>query len=213
MTDIYRDEGRRRIDRRRRRVNRVGAPNFEFVNPYPWMSSIEAMVHLELERRNVPFSWRYFDSKDLSPHIAHLMPDFAPEFTLREYKTAILIIGAFFGDLPGVIDKNALAIACLEADGWKAVTFFEAEIRAGVRDLIDRRIPALVSPHVRGQPKPNPYGYPDYMERRRRYIAGLGLLKKKFKLDKQEEPDDRRRNRRRLRRLRGGSDGNRGRFA
>jgi len=144
----------------------------------PWMSEPEAMVHLELERRQVPFSWRYFDG--VSPAIAAVMPDFAPEFTLREYKVVILIIGLFFGEIPGVLDKNALAAALLEGDGWKVVNLYETDIRADVSGLLDKEVPVLKNPSVTGKPRPNPFGIPDFMARRREQLQGQGLSRAKF---------------------------------
>lgn len=142
------------------------------------MSEPEAMVHLELERRAVPFSWRYFDAE--SPGLLFTMPDFAPEFTLREYKTVILIIGLFWGELPGILDKNALATAILESEGWKVVWFFEPDIRAGVDKLFDSQLPELKNPTVRGKPRPNPFGIPDFMAKRRAQLRGQGLRRAKF---------------------------------
>lgn len=167
--------------RGKRRSYRVRAPDFEWQNPYPHMSSIEAMVHLELERREVPFSWRYFDGDAI--HFKALMPSFAPEFTLREYRVVILIIGNFFGALPGVIDSNSLAASLLEADGWKVVILFEGDIRKDVKALIDKELPQLVSPTVKGEPRPNPYGNVDLMKGRREALRGQALARAKFALD------------------------------
>lgn len=168
-----------------------------FVNPYAHMSSIEAMVHLELERRNVPFSWRYFDGVSL--HLKTLLPEFSPEFTLKEYKLVILIIGNFFGSLPGILDTNALAQTLLEEDGWRVVTLFEQDIRRDVKGLIDREAPELIAPTFVGKPRPNPYGIPDFMARRRFWLKGSGLLRAKFKTDAGKAKSGRRRIRKRAR--------------
>ena len=144
------------------------------------MSSIEAMVHLELERRRIPFSWRFFDG--VSPQRELLMPDFHPEFTLREYNIVILVIGEFWGTLPGVLDRNSLAAVLLEADGWKVVLWQEADIRAGVAELMDRDLPVLRHPAVTGATRPNPYGRPTFMDDRRNNLQGQGLLRRSFKL-------------------------------
>lgn len=152
---------------------------FDWVNPYPWMSEVEALVHLELEARGVPFSWRFFDGE--SPTLQLLMPDFTPEFTLREYKAVILIIGGFFGVLPSVIDKNAMATVFLEEDGWTVALLTEQDIRSDVAGALDAVIPGLGT--IKGVIRPNPYGVPDFMSRRRAQLAGQGLLKARFKLD------------------------------
>lgn len=157
---------------------RMRFPRVEFINPYPHMSEPEAMVHLELERRTIPFSWRYFDGESIG--LSFVMPDFAPEFTLREYKTVILVIGLFWGEIPGIMDKNALATAILEGEGWKVVWFFEPDIRAGVSELFDKQLPELRQPTFRGKPRPNPYGIPDFMARRRAQLRGQGLRRAKF---------------------------------
>lgn len=181
---------------------RLRFPRFEFINPYPHMSEPEAMVHLELERREVPFSWRYFDGE--SPGITFVMPDFAPEFTLREYKYVILVIGEFWGELPGIVDKNALATAILESEGWRVGWFFEMEIRAGVSALIDKTFPDLKQPAFKGKPRDNPFGIPDLMKRRREQLQGQGLRRAKFE-SKGSERDSSRRKRRSV----GSSDGSR----
>lgn len=185
------DVGRKRFNRLLK--NRVFA-KFGFTNPYPWMSDAEAMVHLELEARQVPFSWRYFDGD--SPSRMLYMPDFHPEFTLREYNVAICVIGAFFGDMPGVLDRVALGQTVLEADGWKVHVWQEFEITAGVRDLFRRDLPQLEKPAVTGPLRPNPYGIPTHMAERRQRLSGLALLNKQFKFDKQESESATRRRRR-----------------
>lgn len=171
--------------KRKNRILRGVAGLFDFANPYPWMSEVEAMVHLELERRQVPFSWRFFDGE--SVQLQYLMPDFHPEFTLREYKVAILILGGFFGTLPGVLDKNALASVLLEEDGWTVVLGHEQEIRENVVQFIDTNLPMLVTPTILGRKRDNPYGTPDFMAQRRAQLAGQGLLRAKFALEPEKQ--------------------------
>lgn len=127
-----------------------------WVNPFPQMSSIEAMIYLVLRDKKVPFMWRYFDGD--SPSIKALMPEFAPEFTLSEYKTVILIIGNFWGTLPGLIDKNALAQALLEHDGWKVLTLYENDIRLNPTKALTDKMPELANPAIQGVEKLNPFG-------------------------------------------------------
>ncbi len=184
------EASRRRAQRPRKNVILKGVKKlFEFQNPYPWMSEVEAMVHLELEKRQVPFSWRYFNALDLAPNLALLMPDFAPEFTLREYKYAILVIGEFFGTLPTVLDRNAFAQVLLEEDGWTVAILFESEIRDDVAKAIDLKLPLLVGAVIKGPQVPNPYGVPDFMAKRREQLRGQALFKAVFRFDpdKQEQ--------------------------
>lgn len=149
---------------------RANAPHgsLTFINPYPWMSAPEALVHVSLEDHNIPFSWRYFDG--YSPTFTQLLGNvgYQPEFTLREYNTVILIIGGFFGTLPGVVDKLSLAKVTLEADGWKVVVLFESEIRVtSTWDLLVPLIPGLGS--ITGPLRPNPYGHPDLLVSSRKH--------------------------------------------
>lgn len=175
---------RKRAQRPRKNVILRGVKKlFEFQNPYPWMSEVEAMVHLELEKRGVPFSWRYFNAFDIAPNLALLMPDFAPEFTLREYKYAILIIGEFFGTLPTVLDRNAFGQVLLEEDGWTVAILFEQEIRNDVGKAIDEKLPLLVGAAIKGPQVPNPYGTPDFMAKRRLQLQGQALAKALFRFD------------------------------
>lgn len=177
----------RRSKRGYRYVNRVGAQNFGFINPYPHMASAEAMVHLELERRHIPFSWRYFDGE--SPWLQELLPDFAPEFTLREQKLVIIVVGAYFGTLPGVLDRTALAQAALEEDGWKVASLFAYDIeRDGASLTLDRRIPELMKPVATGEPRKSPYDPPTYFEELRKRIGALALLRSRFAQKDPESP-------------------------
>src|SRR5688572_19288549 len=176
-------EGARRRAQKKRKNNILRGVKklFKFQNPYPWMSEVEAMVHLELEKRGVPFSWRYFDAIELAPNLALLMPDFAPEFTLKEYKYVILIIGEFFGTLPTVLDRNAFGQVLLEADGWTVAVLFEDEIRDDVGKALDSKLPLLAAAAIKGPVRPNPYGTPDFMAKRREQLRGQALQRAMFR--------------------------------
>lgn len=165
-------------------------------NPYPWMSLPEALVHLELESRNIPFSWRWFDG--VAETFQLLMPDFQPEFTLREQQTVILVQGGFFGFLPGVIDRIALAATLLEFDGWKVVILLEDEIRAGAAAALDKKAPELRAQLAFGPPRPNPFGHPDATRGRAVQLSAQGLEKRRF--IKTGGGNDRRGRKRRIRR-------------
>jgi hypothetical protein len=157
------------------------------------MSDPEAMVHLELERRNVPFSWRWFDGD--SPHLREMLPDYAPEFTLREYRLVFTVAGAFFSGIPGVFDRMALAAVLLEADGWRLEVLYDADIRKGVGQAIDAVAPELVRPSVVGPPRPNPLGNVDLMRRLRERLSAYAMFRRKyFDSEDQEVINDRRRN-------------------
>lgn len=175
--------GRKRHDRSYK--NRVQRARLEFHNPYPWMSEPEAMVHLELERRQVPFSWRNFDG--VSAHREAFIPEFHPEFTLKEYNIVIVVIGGFFGTLPSVLDQTALGVSALEADNWKCATWSEGEIRSGVELLMDHDLPELKGAPIKGPARALAFGIPDFMAKRRLQLTGQALIRKKFKFNKQGE--------------------------
>lgn len=178
----------------------------EFLNPFSYMSSDDARVTLELYNRNVPFSYRYFDG--VAPSLQKLIPDFAPEFTLSDYKTVIMVQGSFWGTLTGVLDKTALAKALLEHDGWKVIILFEADILHNLKETLDNEFPASVHPLITGGEKPSPFAPPHWMFTRRQFLQGLALLKKKF-----NQEVDTNVVRRRRRHIAGTtSDGNRRRF-
>ena len=187
--------------------------HLEFVNPYPWMSSVEAMVHLELERRGIPFSWRHFDG--VATTFQYLIPDFQPEFTLKEHRLVILILGEFFGTLPSILEKNALAQVLLEEDGWKCAILNEFDIRErGAEVVLNEAAPVLLRPVAYGQPRVNPHGVPDFMARRRQQLQNQGLERSQFALDPDQQKKESSRNgssgRARLRRRRRSSDADRG---
>ena len=188
------DEGRIRKQRQRNRLRKVKP---EFVNPYPWMSQPEAMIKLDLERRKVPFSWRYFDG--VSPQLTELMPGYHPEFTLTEYKVVIILLGNFFGFLPGPLDTVALAQTLLELDGWKVKVFVEDDVRKDISGLIDRELPELINGIYRGKEKIGPYGRPDLLAERRNQLRELGASRaKRLRGGAEREPGRRgRRGRRR----------------
>lgn len=150
----------------------------EFLNPFSYMSSDDARVTLELFRRNVPFSYRYFDGD--APTVKQLIPDFAPEFTLSEYKTVIMVEGSFWGTLTGVLDAAALAKTLLEHDGWRVIILFEADILHNLTTTLDQQFPESVHPLITGGEKPSPLAPPHWMFTRRQFLRGLSLLRKNF---------------------------------
>lgn len=164
--------------------------SYEFVNPYPQMSEPEARVFIFLKGLGVPFSWRQFDGKSLAPQFSEFMPSFVPEFTLTEYKMVILIVGSYWGTLPGLLNNNALAQVWLEADGWKVASLLEQDIRNDVSKAIFDQLPSLASPIIRGGPKNFPEDYDKaYMERRREFARQLNFRKRKF-FDENKKWDD-----------------------
>jgi hypothetical protein len=202
----FRGDGadRRRLENNRHKVTgRVQ----DFINPYPFMSSIEAMVHLELEARQVPFTWRWFDGD--SPMLRLMLPDYAPEFTLREYKLVIVILGNFFGTLPGVLDRTSLAKVALEADGWTMVILYENEIRTeGAEAVLNSKAPQLKNPTIKGVVRQGPFGRPDLMKRARERLRSRNFLTRLNRLEtvNSERSSERRTRRRSPRRRRYGGD-------
>lgn len=175
------DVGRKRWSRLRknRMFYRSG-----FVNPYPWMSSIEARVHLWLEAKGVSFSWRWFVGEAVN--LKYLMPDYAPEFTLPDYKIVIIVLGNFWGTLPGVLDRDALAQVLLEEDGWTVVTLWEDDILSGKLDeKVSAQAPQLGAglPVIEGDIILNPYGRPDIMESRREQLRNQGFARSVQRLE------------------------------
>lgn len=158
----------------------VGTHVGEYLNPYSWESNPESRVQLELEARHIAFAYRYFQGD--APTVHKLIPDFNPEFTLPDYKVVIMIQGrGFFGTLPGVIDKSALAQVLLQHDGWQSVIWSEDAIRQdGVASLMDHELPQLRNAVLQGPEIVSPYGHPLTMETRRLYLRGLALLRAIF---------------------------------
>lgn len=163
--------------RPRRRVNRINVRT-EFINPWPYMPSSEARVRLWLEAQHLPYSWRYFDGQ--SERLSLVMPGYHPEFTLSEYRTVIIVLGTYFSQPPGVLDKIGLAKALLEADWWNVVVLWDTEVYSDVGRAIISKAPALAKPNVTGTSKPNPYGIPDLLSARRRAAKALSLRKMRF---------------------------------
>jgi len=144
------------------------------------MPSTDARVYIELSNRRIPFSYRYFNT--FEPYIAQLLPGWAPEFTLRDYKIVIVVKGTFFGQIPGVLIKDVLASVILQQAGWKFYTFHEFDIVNNVGKLVDT-IPELRRPVKTGGIYHNPFGTPQIMEqyrllrlRQRRYIVSNALV-------------------------------------
>jgi len=174
-----------------RKPGRTQRPrSYEFVNPYPQMSEPEARVFLFLKGLGVPFSWREFDGKAYAPQFAEFMPSFVPEFTLTEYRIVILVIGTYWGSLPGVLDTNGLAAAWLQADGWKVALLWQQDITNDVAKAVLKELPELAAPTFRGGPKNFPEDYDkSYMERRRQYLRSVNFQKRKF-FDETQKWDD-----------------------
>lgn len=206
--EVARERSRRRVgDSSFGYDDRIGHRDVEFLNPYPYMSDTEARVHLALEHQKVPFSWRWFDAWDQAPHLQLLMPDYAPEFTLKEYKTVIAVQGGYFSELPGIIDRMAMAQAILEYDGWKFVVLYEQDILKDVNGLLSKQLPWFKNPPVQGLPRLPPIGVPDFMEKRRQALSAFNLRRGYYALERQKEESSGRigttgRRRKRLRRER-----------
>lgn len=161
-----------------------------FVNPYSYMSAVDARIAEYLLEIGVRFAYDYFDQQGQPPaqHMKQLIPNFAPPFTLPDYRVVILVQSDFWGTLPGVINQNALAEVLLHADGWKAVTWTAAEITGlpGVAGLFSRDLTEVVDGVAKGAEIPSPYGRPNTWNRRRRILRGLGLVRHKKYVEKIE---------------------------
>lgn len=164
------------VRRRGRRPGaRVRAQDIEPRNPYPFMSWPDAIVRRELEIRRIPFSYRYF-KPEWCPILKVLLPDYHPEFTLPDYKIVILVMGQFWGTLPGIIDRDALGKVALESQGWKVVVWHELDIRQRVLQLFSRDLPMLDDPQITGEMIPNPYPLPDFIGKFKQIIAAKRVL-------------------------------------
>lgn len=138
----------------------------------------DAMVYRELQIRQVSFSYRWFNPT-WSPKLKAIIPDYHPEFTLPQYRVVIIVLGSFWGSLPGIIDRNALAKTVLEAEGWKVVIWNELDIRRNIVALFSKELPQLDKPAVKGTLIPSPYGIPNYLlEFRKRQGFGRNPIKK-----------------------------------
>lgn len=177
MPLINRGEGRDRFNKSRQYRNRI-SHRADFVNPFPWMSAPEAMIQLLLMENSIPFSWRYFN--DVSPTLALLLPDYHPEFTLRDYRIVIQIFGTYYGSLPGQLDRDALGAVALQEDGWRIVQLWEGDIYADLQGALYRQAPELRVPTIRGTPYPSPFERPNYIETRRKWLTGWNIRRKKF---------------------------------
>lgn len=167
------------ITGRTRKPIRETGYNYKFVNPFPQMSETEAMVYVFLEGLGVPFSWRKFDAQELAPNLMMIDPGFTPEFTLKEFKSVILVVGSYWGNLPNVLDRNIVAQFLLEADGWHVAILFEADIRKDVAQAVFKQLPNLNGNTIRGVPRNSPTSYDyHYLDRRREFLRSLNFLRR-----------------------------------
>src|SRR4030095_4482002 len=127
-------------------------------------------IYLALQQRGIAFSYRWFNGH--STYLKAFLPDYAPEFTIASAKVIIVIFGSFFGNIPSVIDRNALAKAILEREGWQVVWVQEVDLLSYGADTILQRIPRLAGA-AKGGPLPHPLGAIDTMEQFRRMQAGI----------------------------------------
>lgn len=153
--------------------------SYQFVNPYPQMSETEARVFIFLRGLGVPFSWREFDGQ--APQFKEFMPSYSPEFTLSEYKIVILIVGSYWGNLPGILETTLTAQLLLEADGWKVAKIWEQEIRNDVAKAILDKLPELKASTIRGGPKNFPESYDKtYLDRIREFARANAFKRRKY---------------------------------
>lgn len=142
------------------------------------MSWPDAIIRRELEVRRVPFSYRYF-KPEWCPTLKVLLPDYHPEFTLPQYKIVILVMGQFWGTLPGIVDRDALGKVVLESEGWKVVVWHEIDIRTRVLQLFRTELPQLEDPQITGEQIANPYPLPNFIDKFKAIIAAQRVLIKR----------------------------------
>jgi hypothetical protein len=133
-----------RVGRRRKndRTQRVRVVNW--IDPFSGMqgSSIEKMVMAEFARRGIYFQ-HSTTSNDLPwPIVAAKMLGYDPhtlkaDFLLPQYKIWLEIQGAYFHTLPGAVERDALRFALVEAAGWKALYWWEDDIRTRLVEIMD----------------------------------------------------------------------------
>jgi hypothetical protein len=147
------------------------------------MSEPEARVFLFLRGLGVPFSWRQFDGQSQAPTFMSVMQsqNFVPEFTLTEYKIIILVIGDYYGSIPGILNTAGLAQACFENDGWKVAALWQTEIINDVGKAIFSKLPILATPSIKGGPKNFAESYDKkYLERVRQFARGNAFKRRKY---------------------------------
>jgi hypothetical protein len=108
-------------------------PAYRWVNPMPQLPSGDVKMILTLQSLGLDYWYRLPASKwqPGSVMLKALIPDWAPEFVFPVSKVVIVILGAFFGNIPSVIDATALGKAILEREGWKVavITSFDLETK------------------------------------------------------------------------------------
>lgn len=143
---------------RRRYKTRGGArgqTRLDFINPFPNIPSTDARVMIRLNQLGVPYSYRYFNADNA--YIKELLPGWAPEFTLKDYKLVILVIGTFFGQIPAVISQNSLGKVILEQAGWKVLEWHQVDIESRLDFLFAQAPNGLGIARIKGPPYRNPF--------------------------------------------------------
>lgn len=136
-TYIRRDGERVKSDER----SRFYVP--KWVDPYFFIqgSSIEKMVMAEFIRRGIyfehtpqvnPLPWQAWMITSTQNPVK-----WEPDFLLPQYKIWIEIQGAYFHTLPGQIETDALRFAYIESVGWRAIPWWEDDIRNRLQDLFN----------------------------------------------------------------------------
>lgn len=115
----------------------------QWVDPYWWIqgSSIEKMVMAEFVRRGIYFE--HTPQKNTLPWPSWLVEEkhpenWEPDFLLPQYRIWLEINGAYFHTLPGAVEADALRMAAVEMVGWKALVWWEDDIRVRLQDLFNQ---------------------------------------------------------------------------
>lgn len=106
-----------------------------------------------------------------------MIPDYSPEFVLPYEKIAIILLGNYIGNIPSIIDRNALAYAILKQEHWTVVIWHENDIlQVGVGNLFAKDLPALANAKMHGTEIVSPYGLPTFMQKLKQAAAGKRKL-------------------------------------
>lgn len=122
----------------------------EFIDYWPAVPGTypEKVLFAELVSRRVNFYYAtYFGD---IPFTSDVHERYRPDFLLPDYNVIIEITGAYWHTRPGMFEHDALKHALFTAAGYKVYFLIDREIVADVSSLIDREVPELLNPSIRG---------------------------------------------------------------
>jgi len=126
---------------------RAGDPMW--IDYFPWaMGTVpEKMVFAELARRGITFYFAPYWGD--MPFTQDIYEHYRPDFILPEYRIVIEVYGSYWHRLPGQAEADARKAILYEASGYRYVHLWDVEIFAGVKELIDQKIPELKEAPIR----------------------------------------------------------------